>query len=478
MEETIKQVDMRSLDEGEHYFWLLDQISSMNFVVYAEVCKTFKEQELKRGLERLLKLHPVLQTRLSRSGDGRLNFFKDPQSEIELTWLKEASSNHDGWLAHIEQTLAERFDFDSNSLLRCHYVEFTQSSLPDVEQGNSVIALCFQHSLFDGRSGAEILKALLIELNHQVQTSTDTLSPQSLNPSMHSLMPQAFQWHHNPEFAEALVAERRKEIKKLGRPANIPSLNSDVVLGQINDEQHVNQPKILRRKLSSDNLTQLLQACRQYQCSLHGLIGAAVLAAVNQHVPSQHENTLCLSSPVDMRTKLRQSEQAEIGMYISTLSSNYKVDSNDRYNLWAMASNISLDLKRQLQRGDGHISYHQLKPFAFTANRDGVNDYKARYAKGIQTSLISNLGVISAPNELPWVEAISFAVCPMPKQIVFLALSSYQGQLILNFTFDQVTMDMATAQSIVTNSIDYLLAHRYQQGLAKAEIEEGRSYAE
>lgn len=44
---------LRYLDPAEHYFWILDQVSSMNFVVMAELSQTLSPAKLEHALLQL-----------------------------------------------------------------------------------------------------------------------------------------------------------------------------------------------------------------------------------------------------------------------------------------------------------------------------------------------------------------------------------------------------------------------------------------
>jgi hypothetical protein len=76
-----------------------------------------------------------------------------------------------------------------------------------------------------------------------------------------------------------------------------------------------------------------------------------------------------------------------------------------------------------------------------------------RFAKSIlatwQNTMVSNVGRVAAVDSDPSVDAISFALCPMPYQILFNAVSTYKDKLLLNVGYDagklseEIAMELA-----------------------------------
>ncbi|MBV5298168.1 MAG: hypothetical protein JZU64_08535, partial [Rhodoferax sp.] len=68
------------------------------------------------------------------------------------------------------------------------------------------------------------------------------------------------------------------------------------------------------------------------------------------------------------------------------------------------------------------------------------------------------VGAIKTVADDPAVDAMSFALCPMPYQTLFTAASCYQDQLILNIGFDAARLTEANAQVLVQRIRALLLA--------------------
>jgi len=77
--------------------------------------------------------------------------------------------------------------------------------------------------------------------------------------------------------------------------------------------------------------------------------------------------------------------------------------------------------------------------------------------------MISNIGVVEAVDVAAKVDAISFVLSPMPYQIVFTAISTYDGKLIINLAYDAAKLTPEHAAQ---------LAHWMEQALLTACAEE------
>ena len=61
----------RPLDAGEKFFWLLDHVSCMNFVVFAELDGQLQAPELQAALARVQQRHPLLNCTIRTDASGQ-----------------------------------------------------------------------------------------------------------------------------------------------------------------------------------------------------------------------------------------------------------------------------------------------------------------------------------------------------------------------------------------------------------------------
>lgn len=151
----------RPLDLAEHFFWLADRVSSLNFVMFAELDGELDPLALRGALDRAQRAHPLLRVRIE-AGDGAPRFVPAEGQPIPLQAIQVAA---DAWQAPIERELRIAFRTGEAPLMRCTY-----AALPNGKQ--SVLALTFNHSIADGRSGAALLRRILGDVLAGVQPAS------------------------------------------------------------------------------------------------------------------------------------------------------------------------------------------------------------------------------------------------------------------------------------------------------------------
>jgi len=85
-----------------------------------------------------------------------------------------------------------------------------------------------------------------------------------------------------------------------------------------------------------------------------------------------------------------------------------------------------------------------------------LEPFRKKALASLPNTMISNVGAIAPVTDDPAVQAISFALCPMPYQTLFTAASSYNGCLRLNVGYDAARITPATAQTLVSTMQELL----------------------
>ncbi len=413
MEQAEQLTLSRQLDPGERFFWLLDKISGMNFVVFANIADTINVDRLRMTLAQAQQTHPLLRVKIQQTSDGALRF--EP-SDASLD-VEQIAVNRTNWQAPIESELARPFNLNDAPLMRVRYLHFT-------DQTRSVLALTFHHAIADGRSGATLLRQILHDLFSPPLDSS--AKGGAIHLPMHHAFPDQYDWQRKPETAGNLAALKKAEIKRYGRSAPLPWL----------DQQQANRlPRFRRIELDIDATARLIRQCKIRGVSVHGAVSAAQLLAKYQSAAKAGPLTLSLSSPADMRPYLSSSiPTTGLGLYVTILASTYQISGMESF--WDVAREVGTDIKRQLERGDGHLMYELIKPDSFPLSADGIAEFGKIMLKTPQGSMISNIGIVEPVDAATKVESISFVLCPMPYQIVFTAVSTYGGKLIINMAYD------------------------------------------
>ena len=115
----------------------------------------------------------------------------------------------------------------------------------------------------------------------------------------------------------------------------------------------------------------------------------------------------------------------------------------------ALAREIIAHTRAQIARGEGHLLYHLYGLDGSPVPPQAMQAFRQKALASLPNTMISNLGTVNLAADDPAVQAISFALCPMPYQTLFTAASSYNGCLRLNVGYDAARITPATAQALV-----------------------------
>lgn len=426
----------RPLDAGEKFFWLLDRVSCMNFVVFAELECNVEAAALQAALARVQLRHPLLNCTITADDSGQMAFCPAEPAPITLQVTETDSSN---WQQPLQAQLAQPFADTEHPLLRALY-------LPRSDAKTSIFALTYHHSIADGRSGTALLREILCD----VLAGKPAPAEAHAEPApMHALFPDEFDWPRHPEKMLGIYGEMKSDIKRFGKPADLPWLQQ---------QQPTRDPRFIRIELDAPQAAALQQRCREQQTTLHGALGAAQLLAKRQALEADDALTMTLSHPVDMRPYLVEPVPEDgLGLYITMLSASYPVATDGDF--WELARNVVGDIRRQLKRGDGHLLFTLLRTQAVQPTTEGLAAFGSTMLASPKGSMISNIGRVAEVDQGLPIRSISFALCPMPYQALFTAASSYNGRLILNINYDAAKLAPELAEKLTGQMRNLLLQY-------------------
>ncbi len=425
---------LRPLDPGEAFFYMLDRVSCMNFVVFAERLGHLSRERLGSALDVLQQENLLLQASIEWTEANGLRFRHAPGPSIELRCQRLPDDN---WQSVIEQQLSEPFVGEIAPLMRCLYLEMPT---------RSVLALCFHHAIADGRAGTALLRRLLSLMAADAEPAPRH-GPAAL-PAMAELHPQRFRWTEQPEAARQLRTTMITDYRRHGPVPAIAWLATEAS-GRI--------PKFIRLSFSPSVTRSLLAAARKHGTSLHGALCAAQLLAQRQLQPGDQASVFLLSCPADMRTYLEPAQPATpTGLFVSLISATFSI--SDNTDFWPLARDITEQTRRQIARGEGHLLFHLFGLDGTPVLPGRLAPFAEKTLASLPNTMVSNLGAVAMVDEDPAVDAISFALCPMPYQTLFTAASSYRDQLLLNVGYDQARLSQANAGLLAQGIEQILLA--------------------
>lgn len=218
------------------------------------------------------------------------------------------------------------------------------------------------------------------------------------------------------------------------------------------------RPRIIALRFEEAVVEGLARRARREGASVHGLIGAAELIAARDLFAAEGAPVLMLTSPVDLRGSLREPQGDATPAFCVTLLSTLAEVAGEE-GLGALAARLTGDLRRQLAEGCGHLFYHLAAPAeTLPATPEAVAGFAAWMRRMPTAFVLSNVGRVEAMPAAGGVtvDEVSFALCPMAHQPLFVAASTWGGRLALNVVHDSARLAPEAADGIVAR-MDRLL---------------------
>jgi len=112
-------------------------------------------------------------------------------------------------------------------------------------------------------------------------------------------------------------------------------------------------------------------------------------------------------------------------------------------DLWPLARHLTRDLRRQVAEGCGHLFYRLVPPAETLAPvpeaTEGIRAYLARMPTAC---VLSNAGAVARVAEARGVRVgrLSFALCPMGHQPVFVAVATHGESMAIQLVHDQARL--------------------------------------
>jgi hypothetical protein len=400
----------RPLDRSEAFFWFLDHFSSMNFAVIAECDARFSGDALRAALATAGQRHPLLNAGIDRV-DGRLHFVPHAATGIPLEEVVAAD-----WRTALAERIVRPFALGEAPLVRAVAIDDTA--------GGSVLALIFHHVVGDARSAFPVLTEVLAALAGEAPDPAG----EELLPPLSALYPPQLSGEAGRLALEQLKAARKAAFERLGPPAAQAGHRID----------SGKQARMIGLDLTPAETAALATHARAAGTTVNGLIGAAQLIALRERFGDDAERVLGLTCAADLRPYLVPPVAATTpGFYVTLVTMLQRVGGED--SLWPLAKRLSEGIRQQLVMGVGHLFYDLMPPAdQFPVNAEGIAQFCALMARGVQTSLLSNVGRLAPLPELPGigVRARSFALCPTTTQPVFTAVATHDNGMTLNLNYN------------------------------------------
>lgn len=418
----------RRIDPAEAFFWFLDHVSSMNFMVIAEGVGDLDDNGLRVALARAQQEHVLLRAAIATNAEHRLIWVPAPDAPIDYRVVEVESD----WRTPLAEAMVRPFPLGSAPLVRA--MRLNQAD------GRWAVALIFHHSAGDGRSGCRLLAEILVNAATPDRPST----PHPGYQPLHDFYPPTYTGAAGMEAVQNFKIQRKGELQRYGKFDDFPGFNRHAP---------ITQPRFQTLRVEPERLERLVNRCRAAGATVHGAVSAAQLMALHRAFGDAEPRILGMTTPADLRAYLRKPLDDDSPLLCATLISTvYRLEVEGDF--WTLARTVSDDLKRLLQRGDGHLFYALFPPPAdFPATPEGIAAFKKMIEMAPQVTLVSNVGRLAPlPAATPFqVEALSFALCPMFNHVLFNAASTFNDRMTMNVNFDAARLPPEQALPIIAD---------------------------
>lgn len=290
----MKNPNNRPLGTNEKVFWALDQKSTTQFAIAAELIGNSPEDAWRAAIDIVQCRHPNLSVRIS-GNEYHSTAFKDViDCKIPLRIIHTGFGGD--WTAIVEKELNDAIDLSVAPLVRTVLVQ---------QPGKTIFIFVANHSISDGMSVALVIRDILNVISGQ---SIANLSP---IPSLDEIIgldivennPLLFTEHHNIE--KPLVREKTS---------------------------------ISYQKFSKEETNNIVKRSKLEHTTVHGTLGAAlVLALVNEHIEAK---PVRIMHPISARKTLNMGD--DFSLLINIVTSAYNGHFGKKF--WDLAREVRQDV--------------------------------------------------------------------------------------------------------------------------------------
>ncbi|MEU3934402.1 condensation domain-containing protein [Streptomyces sp. NPDC029044] len=427
----------RELSPGERWYWIIDQLSTLNVCARVRITGEVSAQVLRSALGALQDRHPLLRTAIADTapgtpGDGPR--FVPADRPVPLREVVRTEEDEARWASEVDgHELTDAIDWRSGPLARAVLI-----SGPG--QTHDLI-LTVPHCIADGTTALSLLR-------QWVRLAAAPSGPGA----------GAVERGPLPEPFEALFPERDVE-----RAADAEGATDDAgEVGRLEPEQFVpfarRRTRMLHRSIGIDALDGLARACKREGATLHGLLAAALASAVARDAKAESPARFAVGSPVSLREELRRPvSEDEAGCFVSALHSVVGYQPDD---LWSMARFIKEDIPARKQRGEQYGVFDLLARQGPSSVADSEPFIQYIDEHGPFNFFVSNVGRFEFPAGLGgWQLSQAQFVGGISVVGYFgSSVTTSHRQLSWNFTYIEGAVSCERAERIVDDCIRTVLS--------------------
>jgi NRPS condensation-like uncharacterized protein len=418
----------------------MDRVSSVNFVVVADLNGPLDAAAVERGAAVLQARHPLLRVRVEEEGGRvvrRYHFRADGVPAPEVRAAPADTFSPGGLTREVEAELARPFAVERGPLFRL-------ALAPSLEPDRHRLLLTMHHMIADGASASIVIRDLLEACAGRLGATQRPLFVPG--PSFPGVGRVRALWSLARLMAR--TAAHLLTRRPTGRP--VPGLNAPAA-GR--------ETGIIFRELDREQTAAMRAAAREEGTTVGGMLSAAIVRAVHAAGAPGKAAHVALVNAVNVRDLASADALDRVDLLMSFVVTYHRV--GDARGFFDLARECSAEIKRAVARGDAVVP-HTLAGLLPSIEPGEAVRATIRVADRFATSAaLTNVGPVALPSGFGPLTLTSLSFAP---SLGFLGrfsgvASTFDGRLSWNFAYVKQVVGRDLAERIAALSLGDLLTH-------------------
>jgi NRPS condensation-like uncharacterized protein len=426
----------RKLDISEKVVWLLGEVGSNNIVIITEISGSLPEEVLREALVLIQKKHPLLNVHIELTKNIPIFVTGAPKIPLRIIELNSPEE----WIQETNDEMNLPFSWENGPLVRVVWLR---------SEKVHVLLITLHHAISDGKSGVYLVRDLLsITTELLSEDAIKSHVPLPERPPSDEIIPASFSGFKG--VLGMLKTGLRQNLILAKQPQNF-AIEKDVPLQEI-------RRCVIHRILSEETTRLLTVRCRQEKTSVQGILCAIMMKAAAQKINRQEVVRLCCLSAINLRYLLTPPIKDDIGFYASLLSTFHQVGVET--SSWNLAREVKTNLSNLLEQGEVLSALMLQKNILSLKCPSPIKMAQQVNQFFRATTGVSNLGRVDISENYGSLVLRKLHFCvsgnAFPQKNIGIAVTTFRGQMVLNFLFSEPHISLHNAENFVNSAIETL----------------------
>jgi len=408
-------------------------------VAMLQVSGPLEVELMKQSMALLQKKHPLLRASITRSNDGQdfLQVDKEPVG-CPLVVVQRENSGH--WKQVYERYLNETIDKGKRYLWRATLLLNKDGKTPEHE-----LVMYFHHTIIDGLSIGALFKDLL----HYYEMISSGKVPQidslPLLPSVDDLLSPKIKWEEHLKKGQVIFS-------------NLSSIGDHLYPYEQDAPLHQRKSSVEYYETDEEQLTRLVNFCKENGTTLTSLLSAALLIAVHKvkgGKDSAGTRQHLATTPVDVRNQCNPKVGSEnIGCFVSAVSTLHLIDMET--SLLDLSHSFTTEIRKAVQEQVYATTEFRHKEYTEMLGSLDMGPFGQKYHLGAG---VTNYGVLDIPVHSGPLHCKGFysgAVRHWGDWLTLMHAASVGGKLYCCFCYEKPLLSKKSAEAILQEFVSLL----------------------